>query len=214
MPIIYIHNLKHKETAACRVLFNAAAQTEEGIKTKKFGIQMTADMPGLWAPLEDFEIEQEITMALNQRSGRVREIGYLRVNLILKSDSLEVTEYEKIYGLSAKAILESAGFICSDEPINAPSKGIPLASANAYSSFFKKTTGNSSATRTKKNIEDDKRFKKSSEDGILFKGESFSFISDDELKTYGATQWRREKDGMDNIVFILEMDNHNPNLTL
>lgn len=56
---------------------------------------MTADMPGLWAPLEDYEIGQEITMALNQRSGRVRELGYLRVNLILKSDSLDVTEYEK-----------------------------------------------------------------------------------------------------------------------
>lgn len=47
MTTLYIKNLRYNEVAVCRALFEAAEKTEEGIKTKRYGMQMTANMPGL-----------------------------------------------------------------------------------------------------------------------------------------------------------------------
>lgn len=57
-------------------------------------------------------------------------------------------------------------------------------------------------------ISSDKRFKPSTQKGVLFEGVSFSFIEDKELMAYGAKRWTRGKsvEG-DNIVLILEMPN-------
>lgn len=55
----------------------------------------------------------------------------------------------------------------------------------------------------------DKRFKKSTQDGVLFEAASYGMVTDDELRSYGATKWSRKKDGFDNVVLVLEMtDSH------
>lgn len=67
---------------------------------------------------------------------------------------------------------------------------------NASSSFFSKSK-----------IEQDKRFTKSSKLGVLYEASSYTYIDDEELKQYGFKQgqWVRRKEGIYNIVIILDL---------
>ncbi|KTC83525.1 hypothetical protein [Legionella cincinnatiensis] len=216
MPIIYIKNLVHNEVEVCRALFDAAAKTEEGMKAKKYGIQMTADMPGLWSPLLDYEIEADLQTAKKQRNGRMREVGYLTVNLIFQlntENALDVTEYEKTYGISAKEVLAKVGFTCSNDPIST------VKSTSMYSSFLVQETKSEKPTRASvvnhsffslKNIDTDKRFIKSTKPGILYEASSYGRIDDETLKSYGFVegQWERHTQGIDHIVIIKKLNDN------
>lgn len=202
MKIIYLHDLRFKKVAVCRALFEAAAKTEKGIEAKKYGIQITENLAGLYGPLQDYDIEEDLRSA-DQTQGHLSDIGYLKVNLTFEFSSLDVTQYEEIYGLSAKTVLEVAGFTCSYEPISNLSTSTTPATSSAYDRFF----GN------KKNIQYDRRFKKLDQDGVLYKGESTVLcISDDELRAYGAKQWKRTENGIDHLVLITEMEESVPEM--
>ncbi|HAU1152476.1 TPA: hypothetical protein JBI12_11095 [Legionella pneumophila] len=215
MTTLYIKNLRYNEVAVCRALFDAAEKTEEGIKTKRYGIQMTADMPGLWSPLSNYDIENDLRIARIQRNGRMREIGYLTVNLVFQFDSLDVTEYETKYGISAKDVLEKAGFTCSNdaagysEPVSTSTRLLgqetkpekPTQTSIVNTSFF-----------SLKSVDTDKRFTKSTKPGILYEARSYGKINDDTLKSYGFIegQWERQKDGIENIVIIKKLTKSTP----
>lgn len=117
MPIIFIKSLSLNKVAVCRALFDAVAKTEEGKAEKKLGMQSFSSIPGVWEPLHDYEIEAGLRSS--RHTGFLLEIGYLQVKLQFEIDSVDVTYYEKTYGISAKTVLETAGFICSDKPLNA-----------------------------------------------------------------------------------------------
>jgi hypothetical protein len=121
MPIIYIENLLNKKVDICRALFNAAAETDKGKNEKKQGIQTSANVPGLWMPLSDSDIEQALSSSRD--TGYLLDIGYLQVKLEFKLNSVDTTYYEETYGISAKTVLEKAGFTCSDKPF---SSSLPL----------------------------------------------------------------------------------------
>lgn len=212
MPIIYVQNLLNKKAAICRALFDAAANTEKGKAEKRQGIQLTSDAPGLWEPLHDYQIEQALWSS--RHNGFLLDIGYLQVKLEFKIDSVDVTYYEETYGISAKTILEAAGFICSDKPISSSSYE-PLSSVftpKSKSNPEEKAPADRKIEPYSKNIESDKRFKKSKQDGVIFESSSYGLVSDDDLIAYGAKRWDRRKDGIDNIVLILEMEN-NPKIS-
>lgn len=201
----------------CRTLFDAAAKTLKGIAAKRYGQQLSVSNLGLFGPLEDDYIQEALESADIRYNGRVREIGYLTVNLIFKLDSLDATEYEKIYGLSARTILETAGFTCSDKsiPLSVAERRAALAASSSYSyslpsnsRFFENSASrgeDGQASPYKNDIEKDGRFKKSKTPGVLYEGMSYVEFNDNELRDYGATQWTKEKVGIDYIVKISEM---------
>lgn len=209
MPIIYIQNLLHP-VAVCRALFDAAAKTEQGIAEKKMGMQSLSSIPGVYEPLYDSDIEQELWSS--RHNGFLLNIGYLQVKLAFTINSVDVTYYEKTYGISATTILEAAGFTCSDKPISSsfyePYSPVftPAISKNKAKPEDKAETDDKVRLYSQK-IASDKRFKKSNQHGVLFESSSYSLISDDDLIAYGAKRWDRKKDGIDNIVLILEMEN-------
>lgn len=216
MPTIYVQNLYHKKAAVCRALLEAAANTEVGKAEKRLGIQSTADAYGLWEPLHDFQIEEQLWAS--RHSGFLLEVGYLQVKLEFKIDSVDVTYYEKTYGISATAALEAAGFTCSDKPISSASHSeryTPLFCAASKSharptseaKSESKAHTNSTIIPYSKNIASDKRFEQSNQDGVIFKSVSMSYVTDNELRAYGAKRWDRKKDDLDHIVLILEMEN-------
>jgi hypothetical protein len=203
--IIYIKNLTHSQVAVCRALFDAAAKTQKGIAEKKYAKQMSLEYNGLWSPLEDFPIEQDLRSAAISHGGALLEIGYLWVKLIFSLDSLDVTVYEELYGVSAKDILEKAGFECSDKPIATSYSNLGISTysyGRSYGGFYDKKENNSPLF---KDFNNDKRFKKSTQPGVLFEAISYGFISDKQLEEYGITKWAREKNGIDYVVFVLEM---------
>lgn len=113
MPFIYIKKFDDR-IAICRALFDAAAKTEEGLTAKKIGKQMGADIDGLWSPLEDLQIQEALRLATTRRDGNLKQIGYLTVNLKFDRSGVDVTEFEKNYGVSALTILKTAGLECSE----------------------------------------------------------------------------------------------------
>ncbi|HAT1775279.1 TPA: lpg0172 family Dot/Icm T4SS effector [Legionella pneumophila] len=210
MTTLYIKNLRYNEVAVCRALFEAAEKTEEGIKTKRYGMQMTADMPGLWSPLSNYDIENDLRMARVHRNGRMREIGYLTVNLVFQFDSLDVTEYETKYGISAKDVLEKAGFTCSQDAAGYSEPASTSTRLLGQESKPEKPTQTSVVNTSffaLKSVDTDKRFTKSTKPGILYEARSYGKIEDDTLKSYGFTdgQWERQKEGIENIVIIKKL---------
>lgn len=212
MSKIYIKNLYHNKAAICRALFDAAEKTEKGKSEKKLGIQTTANVSGLWSALENYEIEQELWKS--RHDGLLLDMGYLQVKLHFEIDSVDVSFYEETYGISAKQILEKAGYTCSDKPFTSninESYSSPLQSKTLYvasKSYENKEPVENKFKPYSKDIALDKRFKKSTEDGVFFEATSISYVSDDELKALGAKCWKRpekKKGELDNKVLILEM---------
>lgn len=63
--------------------------------------------------------------------------------------------------------------------------------------------------KRQESLKNDKRFKKSDQPGMLYVASNYGQIPDETLIAYGfqPKQWKREKQGIDNIVYIYDMSN-------
>lgn len=204
MPIIYVKDMKN--VAVCRALFEAAAKTQKGITEKILAKQSLTSLPGVYSPLLDEEIEECLWSSRHGES--LREIGYLRVNLKLKIDSVDATDYEKIYGISAISVLKEAGFTCGNEPL----KYYSYKSSSSIAPIVSFYTP-SNKTEKKSQAETDKRFQKSTQDGVIFEAITYGLIPDEDIIEFGAKRWERRKYGVDHIVLVYEMENTPKNLS-
>lgn len=223
MPFIYTQKPFHEthRTAICRALFDAAEKTQAGSRMKETAkqtglsdlsnlllghVQKAPSVAGVWSALGDHEIDAALRAA---RDGYLEKLGYLPVKLKFTLDGVETTEFEKMYGISALTILKAAGIDgCGDTPFT-------TTRPSAYGGFGY-AGGSGAATKLdsktislpKKDILLDKRFKKSSKEGVLFESCSCSLISDEDLGALGVAKWTRRIEGIDNIILVLEMS-HN-----
>ncbi len=193
-----IYSLGNLELAkAIFALYKLATETQVGIDQKSFALKMTADVDGLYSPLTLSDVKNRLS-----NSNRVRSLGYFQdLGIEIEGHGskaqLVITDYIRIFGLSYIDVLSELNSI-DTSPVNTR----PVYQSSVSSTFY-----GSAAASKKSSIDDDKTFKKSDKDGILYEGISYVRISDEKLIAYGfkPEQIKREERGIDHIVYICKM---------
>lgn len=221
MAIIDISSLE-KEDVILALFVNVYLKSEASKKLESHFYMR--DEIGIYNVPSLFEIK-ELIQKLYKGNFRgyhpIDRIGCVRFNMDISTNTLDTDFYDNHHQTGINGIKTATEVIhkLKEEKEKRQTYynnlyknlGVTASPSTSSSSSNLINTEHSVKTLFQKNINSDKRFTKSQEEGVLYKATSYSYIDDDVLKDYGfkEEQWERSKDGPANIVIIRALNEGN-----